>query len=242
MKYPTGWTLFCSLLLAGVPALAQQEPITVYFTERPPFMARQPDGSLKGIVATPALQAFDKAGLTYEVHEASPARQFRDLKDNHKRICSLGWYSSPERRAFAKLSKPVYQDLGIVGVAHPEFRPEAGISVATLLADPNTRVLLKDTMVYGPYLDAQLTSMRAKVATTTAEFSQLLRMIQGGRAQLTFLPLEEAQYYVRSAGYAEADFNLIHFPEMSPGEARYVMCSMQVDDATMAKINAGLGK
>ncbi len=242
MKYATAWALFCSLSLPGAQALAEQEPITVYFTERPPFMVRQPDGSLKGLVATPALQAFDKAGLAYELHEASPARQLRDLKENRKRICALGLYSSPERRKFSKFSKPIYQDSEIVGVARPEFKPEAGITVAALLADPNTRVLLKDAMVFGPYLDAQFASMRAKVATTAAEFSQLFRMIQGGRAQITFLPLEEAQYYVRSAGYADADFNLIHFPDLPPAGQRFFLCSQKVEDATIAKINAALGK
>lgn len=240
MKKCVWWIVGWGLWLASTFALAEQEPLTVYFLERPPFMMRTADGGVSGSLAQAATQMFARAEVSYQMREASPERQLRELQTNQRRVCLLGWFNTPERRKFAKFSKPLQQDSPVVGVAHPDFRPEPGTTLVNLLARPETRVLVKDNTVQGPYLQSQLGRMRAKTVRTMAEFPQMLVMLRSGRADILFMPQEEAQHYVMHAGYAEGDFNLIAFPDMPPGEHRHLMCSMKVEDATLAKLNAAL--
>jgi polar amino acid transport system substrate-binding protein len=235
------WVVWLAMLFPGAQALAEQEPIILYFLERPPFMMRGVNGTVSGSLAPTALQAFAKADVAYELREASPERQLHELKTNTRRVCSLGWFVTAERRKFAKFSKSLAQDAPVVGVTNPEFRLAPGTTIATVLAKPEIRVLIKESTAQGAYLQAQFGSMRAKTVRTAAEFPQMLVMLRSGRADIVFMPKEEAEYYAKHAGYAEGDFNLTQFPDMPPGEHRYLMCSMKVEDTILAKINAALG-
>ncbi len=82
--------------------------------------------------------------------------------------------------------------------------------------------------------------MKARRVRTAAEFAQLFEMIKRERAQLIFMPEEEAQFYLKRAGYSAADFKLIQFAGMPAGEQRYIMCSMQVDEATLGQLNKAI--
>ncbi|HSY27850.1 MAG TPA: hypothetical protein VK832_10135, partial [Burkholderiaceae bacterium] len=86
----------------------------------------------------------------------------------------------------------------------------------------------------------QLTTMKAKRITSYEEFGSLIKLVRFGRAQLTFVPIEEANYYIESMGYSRTDFNIIHFSDMPSGEKRYIMCDMKVEDAVIEKLNAEL--
>lgn len=241
MKKGAWWLVGLGQLFACAQALAHQEPIVLYFQERPPFMMREGNGTVSGTLVHIALQAFAKADVAYELREASLERQFHEIKANTRRVCSLGRFATAERRKFAKFSKSLAQDAPLVGVAQSDFRPAPGTTVAAVLAKPEVRVLIKDNTVQGPYLQAQLGHMRAKAVRTSAEFPQMLVMLRSGRADILFMPKEEAEYYASHAGYAKGEFNIITFPDMPPGEHRHLMCSMKVDDATIAKLNAALG-
>ena len=229
-------------LLLACGSLHAHDPLLLYFIDRPPYMVKHDDGSLTGSTATPVLRAFERAGIAYELHQASAARQIKDVKDNQKRVCLMGWYKTAERSKFSKFSKPISYDSNMIGLAPVAFRPPVGTSVATILADPKVTVLRKVTVSYGPYLERQFATMRAKAVTTEAEFPQLVRMIQSGRANLAFFTMEEVTYHLQQAGYAQTDFNVIQFPDMPQGEGRHLMCSQRVEDTTLARLNEAIGK
>jgi hypothetical protein len=65
---------------------------------------------------------------------------------------------------------------------------------------------------------ASFATMKARRIESAAEYAQLIRLIKIERAQLIFLPEEEAQFYLKESGYSASDFNIIHFAEMPPGE------------------------
>lgn len=225
------------LLIVATGARAESAPLSLTYVERAPFMHRDADGVVRGSTATPSLQAFEKAGIAYTFKEASPARALTEVRQNKSRVCSIGWYKTQERESFAKFSKPVSQDTPMVGFANSNFRPPKGVTVDALLADTTTTVLVKNTIVYGPFLEQKFESMKATRVPSSAEYAQLVRLIQVGRSSLTFLPYEEVAYYINDAGLKAIDFNIIHFKEMPPGERRHIMCSMSVDDKTIARLN-----
>ncbi len=230
------------LPLAGASVWAD-EPIMLYYNDRPPYMSMDALGRVTGISATPAIAAFTKAGIAFELHESSPERQLRTLKRNDTRACNIGWFKNPERETFAKFSRALSQDSAMVAVGNADFTTPVGVSVEALLANPDLRVLVKDSVSYGPTLQALFATMNATKVRTAAEYPQLLRMIQGRRADIVFMPLEQAIAYTRASARAQTptEFSIIQFVKPVPGEARYIMCSMLVEDSTIAKINAALG-
>ena len=236
-------TLLASAALAAMAGETDgrgASPIVVLFTDRPPYYSRSADGTVNGLVATPALQAFNKAGIRYELQESSPARLLEALKRNDRRLCVLGLYKTPERERTYKYTKAVSQDQPMVGLSNVAFSAPAGITVPALLADPKVTVLTKEAVNYGPHLEKYFPGMKAKRSFTGAGYGQIVKMIMAGRGQLTFFPQEEAQYYAKAAGYSTRDFSLIQFNDMPAGEKRHIVCTQLVDDAEINKLNAEL--
>jgi polar amino acid transport system substrate-binding protein len=231
--------IFLSLLAPVLPALAE-DPVVVLYSERPPFMTKRTDGSLAGIAAGPAIASFTKASIPVEIREASPNRRLASIKENSEAVCSVGLYKTPEREAYARFSKPVSRDGKMIALANSHFRFKEPFNIDNLLSDPDITVLVKQHIFYGPFLDAKFDKMKSKKIDSTAEYSQLLRLIKIGRAQLIFLPEEEAQFYLKEAGYATNDFKIFKFPEMPMGELRYVMCSLKVGESIMQRLNKGI--
>ena len=239
MRHYIGMLWISSITLTQF-ALAET-PITILYSNRPPFMKKQADGTLAGFAATPAVLAFSKAAIPFEIKEASPAKRLADVKENKQRVCSIGLYKNAEREAYARFSDPVSQDGIMIGLANTKLQVSKSMSVDAILERRDLKVLIKKNIFYGPFLESKFAKMKAQRIESTAEFAQLIRLIKIERAQLIFLPEEEAMFYLKEFGYSTSDFNLIHFSEMPAGEFRYIMCSQQVEESVMAKLNKAIG-
>src|SRR5581483_984236 len=92
--------LIGAALLAATRAYADE--LTLYYHERPPYSAKQPDGSVRGITADIADKALKAAGIPYRWEDLPSARQLEVIKRNEGQACGLGWFKRPDREAFAK--------------------------------------------------------------------------------------------------------------------------------------------
>jgi uncharacterized protein (TIGR02285 family) len=226
-------------LLLGATLAAAQTPIVLQHDKRPPFLKIEADGSVSGTAATPAAQAFQKAGIPYVWKYESAARQVAQIQSG-ARVCSVGWYKTLERERYAKFSKPISQDTPMIALANSSFEAQGKADLDQILSNPEVTVLVKTSIVYGPYLEPRFARMKAKRVATYEEFGAMIRLINLGRAQITFIPIEEAEYYIEKMGYSRNDFNIIHFDDMPPGEKRYIMCSKSIEDDVMARLDAGI--
>lgn len=200
-----------------------------------------PDGSVSGIVATPVARAFERAHIPVVWRIVPAARQFAMLKRGEDQVCLLGVYRNAEREAYAKFTKPVFQDSAMIGLANGLLRVPANIPLDDLLDNPGLTVLVKSSISYGPYLDQKLGTMTAQRMMVSAEFETIIDMIRVGRAQLTFIPIEEARYYVDKAGTPISEFQILRFAVMPPGEKRYLACSRVVPDQLIERFNEQIG-
>jgi hypothetical protein len=233
------------LFLSGCAACATAAdtapaPLILQYDVRPPFLMRNADGSIGGKLAVATVTALEKAGIPYVWRNASPTRQLAILRANLEPNCAIGWYKTPERQTFVKYSKAIYQDAPMVGVANIHLQVPPNPRVQDVLGRTDVSVLLKESVVYGPYLDAQFAAMKARPVKSYEPYGQLIKLVQIGRVQLTFVPLEEAEYYVAGMGYRQEDFHFIRFADMPEGEKRYIICSMKTDDAVLQRIDAAL--
>ena len=72
---------------------------------------------------------------------------------------------------------------------------------------------------------------------TTSENSAMVEMVRFNRADFMFVAEEEAAYLVEEAGLSAREFHLIRFADVPRGERRHIMCSKQVPDEVIARLN-----
>ncbi len=236
------------LLVASVAALAcsvssaGETPLKLMVVHRPPYLVVEAHGGFSGIAIAPVVLAMKKAGIDYEMVQIPALRQLDALKNGKDRVCSVGWYKTPEREQFASFSAPISKDAPWVGVTRANFAVAPHATVDSLLSNSNVSVLVKAGYVHGDFLDKKIASMQSKRVSTTGDMPQLMQMLALGRADITFMPLEEVQYYIQTGLVKGAEVNVVHFSEMPAGYTRYLMCSKAVNPQVINDFNAALPK
>lgn len=233
-----------ALLSAGCACLLMcdaqaNEPVTLLFNERPPYLMLNSDGSASGLTGTPAANVFKAAGVTVNWATLSTKRQIQTLTENASMSCAIGWFQTKEREAFAKFSKAIYRDRPFVAIAASSINFAEGITLAQTLANRDTRVLVKEGFSYGD-IDPMLAKAKATIVVNAGEVVELMQMIKARRADMMFAAQEEATYLIENAGYKKGDFKIVKFVDMPIGKTRHIMCSKKVPDALIDKINAAI--
>jgi hypothetical protein len=251
MNRHRSWGHCCARLGAGLIAaslaacplavLAQTgaKPLALMYYERPPYMIDMGDGRVAGISADASSKVMTEAGLAWNWHKMGSKRIIEIIQENTIPTCGIGWYKSADREAYAQFSKAIYQDKMEVGLASKKLALPAGMTLAKLLTTPSTRVLVKEGFTYGG-VSALMKKYQTTQVTTSASIKQMLQMIQGNRADIMFLAQEELAWMFEQGGYRAGEFNIVHFPDMPPGNTRHFMCSKNVPASVMQKIDAAI--
>jgi uncharacterized protein (TIGR02285 family) len=227
-----------SVCTAEASSLAEQNPITLAYNDRPPYIVALPDGSAAGLTATPAANAFRSAGIPITWKKVPTNRQLAELKENTSRQCAIGWFKNPEREQYFKFTKAIYRDRPTVLIARHQFSTQPNETLHSLLLRHDIHVLVKDKFSYGQYIDNLLATLKPPTVVTTNENLQMDEMVRIGRADFMFAAEEEARYLIEQAGFKPRDFRIIRPPDVPPGERRYIICSKQVEDEAIARLNA----
>ena len=235
------WCVGGSLMASAFSQSATAaEPITLQYNERPPYMRTYSNNVVAGLSATPAAQAFEKAGIPFVWSKVPATRQLSALKNNQVKVCSVGLYKTAEREAFGKFTSSISQDSPMVALALASFKPPKSLTLDELFSDASLNILLKQSFLYGPPLDDKLASGQARKQYTINELDGIVKMIELGRAHITFMPREEADYYFSAGLFDFSKFNVITFPEIPRGPRRYILCSKLVEDEVIEKLNTAL--
>ncbi len=231
------WIQVIGLLFTPLMVSAATPVLTLHYYERPPYLVSEPDGTARGLTADPVRTAIAKAGINVQWQLTPARRQLSLISHNSGNDCGIGWFRNPEREAFAQFSLPIYRDRPPVLILNRRIDHQHISSVATLLANPELRVLIKDGLTYGSYLAERATQARAHIETVSIEQPQLIRMVAAGRADVMFATAEEAQLLVTSYESGDAAVKVVRFPDIPNGEYRYLMCSHNVDADTLKRFN-----
>lgn len=220
---------------------ATEQPVTLHYLQRPPFMMASGDG-LAGLVGRPAYQAFKAAKVPVVLQETPFARQLRDVEINAGRDCMIGLFKKPEREKFAQYSKPIYRDrphvLLTTAANAPRFAVHA--TVGGVFSDKRLTLLVKLGYSYGAPLDALIEKYQPPRQTTADENLSMIRQIQFGMADYMLISPEEATGAIEAAGLKPQEFRQIQLKDMPAGEYRHLMCSKNVPDAVMQRLNAAI--
>ena len=225
--------LLLSANIHGAPS------VTLYYNERPPYLVTAAGGGVSGLTATPAANAFRSAGIAFGWSKLPTNRQMAVLKENRAAECAVGWFRNAERESFARYTKAIYRDRPTVALASVSFAPKSA-RLNDLLHAGGVTVLVKDGFSYGPYIDGLLGRSKPSQITTTAENSQMVQMVAAQRADFMFVSEEEAAYLAEQAGADAGRLKVIRFEDVPPGEKRYILCSRQVPEETIRKLNGAI--
>lgn len=226
------------LAFAGPAAATAQ--ITLFYNERAPYLIAAPDDSVSGLTGTPAAQAFKTAGIAFAWAKIPTNRQLASIKNNKAMECAVGWFKNPAREQFAKFTKAIYRDKPAVALTNNNFKVSQNGSLESVLGTKGVHVLLKENFSYGPFIDNRIARLKPHLTYTTAENSRMVEMIRMGRADLMFVAEEEAAFLMANAGAGGEDFYLLKFGNMPAGEKRYIICSRQVPDDIIARLNKAI--
>lgn len=231
--------LACLPMLAPVLAMADDK-ITLSFNDRPPYLVAGADGSASGLTGTPAAEAFRAAGIDVAWSKVPPNRQLVVIKEGGQN-CAIGWYKTAEREQFAKFTKPIYRDKPTVIIANPKFAAGDNAKLSDILATKGVRVLVKENFTYGPYIDAALDKVKAAQTKSNGTSTQMLQLVNANSVDFMFASEEEASYLVEQSGIGAGNFKQIKMPDVPVGDDRYIMCSKDVSDDVIGKLNKAIG-
>jgi uncharacterized protein (TIGR02285 family) len=229
-------------LLAGSQLLAAQpDQITLYYPDRPPFISTDADGKVTGLIAEPTERIFRRAQLNVHWVRVPQQRVLPALKANQALDCSPGWYRTPEREAMFRYSLPIYLDRPFAALVRADLSGPDEISAVELLARPGLRVVLRQNMAHGDYVDGLIGKMPpSQVQSLSVDSVPLVKMIYAGHVDLTVVTDEEAERIIADAGLKPADFRLLRFTDVAKAEARHIICNQQVPEAMMARLNKAI--
>lgn len=239
MRLPSALLLAVICSLPG--SLCQAgEQLTVFYNLRPPYMLMGADGALAGLTGAPARRAFDRAGITVQWQEMPTNRQLLVIRENAGRHCAVGWFQNPERRGFAKFTRPIYRDHGWRVLVHAGLALDERDSLPAVLARPGLRVMVKDKYSYGPAIDQLLAQHKPALSVSTGTTLHMLQSLSARSVDLMFVSEEEGQYLLANTISSAGNLRLLQLAHMPPGETRHIMCSGQVPDALIDSLNQAI--
>jgi ABC-type amino acid transport substrate-binding protein len=227
------------MLLQAASASADP-PLTLYYHERQPYSAKQPDGSVRGITADIADTALKAAGIPYRWEDIPSARQLEVIKRNEGPACGLGWFKRPDREAFAKFTEAIYHDLPTIVVARADDTRFAGTPTLDALFHDKTLILLTKTgYSYGAEIDAKIASEAPNLRRDPSDNRIMLGMVGRKRVDYMIMAEEEAKDLLADPELGKS-IAIYHLGNAPPGEYRYLMCSKSVPDALIARMNQAI--
>jgi polar amino acid transport system substrate-binding protein len=226
--------------LLGFCLGAQAQTLTLHYQERAPYSVTQPDGSVAGLVATPAAQALTQAGVPFVWARTPSQRQLALIQDGKGLHCGVGWFRNAERATLGKFSKALYRDRPFGALARADSPLKSGMRGAEAVATAGDTLLVKEGYSYGVQFDRLIAAQVPPPQTTSVETSQMIRMLLAGRAGWMIVTPEEGQVLRQDAGTAAAGLRSVAFSDSAGGETRHLYCNRAVPDAWMLRIDQAL--
>jgi polar amino acid transport system substrate-binding protein len=181
------------------------------------------------------------AHLQVQWMELPQVRLIAEAQADTPDYCAVGIYKNAERAATAKFTHAFFHDkpLVVVTIKSKEALIRKHASFAALTADTSLKIGLIDGYSYGTHLDPIVWHM-PNADHMTGSTMLNVRKLLAGRFDYLLGSGEEASHTADTTAPDESEFVKIAFADLAPGEARYLMCSTAVSDATIARLNTAI--
>ncbi len=233
-------TALACLVLVMEPALGQtQEPLSLLVFDRPPYYRLRDGQPSGGFLLTTALTVFAQAGIPVTVREMPPGRVVAMLKEGSSRACTVGWYKTTEREAFARFSEPLYRNQPTVVALRATLSvPEArSLFLADLLA-VGWVWGLREGFSYGAEYDQALAEYPA--AKRFADTTHMAELLAKGRLDAMLVEPEELASILEANPALRKAIQVVRLADSPLGGRRHIMCGLGVSPGEMARLDAAI--
>jgi len=233
-----GSILAAAALLCG-SARSEPQTLTVAWRDKPPYHYTEADVG-RGFLLERARQIFKTAEIPARFVGEPQKRIWAKFAHGATNYCSISWYKLSQREALAQYSMPIHEDLPHTILVAPGSVAQvtSHATLAGLLADPELTLGVVDGVSYGPELDRLIKDSKNRIMGRTVDTTLMIRMLGADRASYMFADREDWEHYRRQGGGAlPVQYDL---PAMPPGLRRHIVCSKDVPQATMDKLNKAI--
>ena len=231
--------LLAAATLAG-GAWCAPEPLTVAWRDKPPYHYIE-QGQPKGFLLERVKTIFSTAGIAAQFVNEPQKRIWANFTHGATNYCSISWYKLPEREAVAQFTSPIHEDQPHTVLISQAFvqRVTAHQTLSSLLDDPGLTLGIVEGVSYGPALDQMIKNSKNHVMSRTVETTLMMRMLSVGRASFMFVDREDLNFFRPREKLLQSTVQH-DFPDMPPGMKRHIVCSKDVPQETMARLNQAI--
>lgn len=235
-------TVFFILLSAVFRAEA--EPLRVAYNERPPYHYSEKGSPVpKGFVADIVVKAVKNAGMEAVYLSIKSSRIMAEMKGKTP-FCSFGWFKNKERLQYANFTHGLWQDEPFVVVVKKEkekvFRNYR--TLEDLFRDEELRFGTRMGTSYGDYIDKLKLSAKVSAVEPVNTQSNMVKMLAANRFDfMILLPIEISPLF-QEARIDKNNYAMIGYPDMPKGGKRRIMCSKEVPDEVIQRLNSSIAK
>jgi ABC-type amino acid transport substrate-binding protein len=212
--------------------------VTVYFNERPPLtmVAGQ-----TGILVDLTKAVLTEAGIRARFIELPAIRILDLLRTGDPDALGIGEFLTPEGETWDRYSIPLYQEHPIVALVNARAAASIGnpVRLEVLLSSGLTLGQMQGRS-FGPSVDAKIRTQGLTPVETAVEIPQLLKMVQAGRMDYTFLSEEEARYLLKQDPALTPGLILTRLTDPPPGNLWFFLYPKEFDPALATRIDAAI--
>lgn len=217
------------------------EPLKLLYETREPFVFKDPQGKITGVIAEAVARALSKSNIRFEWVETPFKRQLSVIERNDQSSCAVGLFKNSERSRYAKFSEAIFhdQDRPSIMLTHRDLKLPPSLDLLQALTQSGGRLLKKETASYGQTIDDAIAKSGVQIVTTTAESRNMAKMIVARRADFIFVSVEEAKQLIKAIPNGEQLY--IYTPSGMPQvQDRYLMCAQRVPDDLLQRFNQSI--
>lgn len=226
------------LVAGGAFPVRADEPLTVYYFERPPYYFTHA-GHPTGFLMDRAVGLFALAGIEARYESIPSKRIMHRLRSDERPCCSVGWFRTPERETFLGYTNPIHRDKEMVALfssaKSKEMYRHSG--VVSLLLDGDLVLGVVDGFSYGQVVDSLIRQVRPRIVRVVATQDQMVDMVAGGRFDYMFVAPEEADLLLSEASPELGLLLLRILAGVPEGNTRHIVCSRSVPLEVIDRLN-----
>jgi polar amino acid transport system substrate-binding protein len=208
-----------------------------------PLAGTGPDGTPAMPMAGRVTTWAHRAGLPLRWEAVPLKRSLQALQRNAEPLCVLGVFDTPERRHFARFSRPIHQEEQQVflvaqrAAATLRALPDA----RTALLSPQLQLLVYDGVAYGATLDGWIAQRQPPPRRASASSAHPPTMLARGHADFTISVAGELREWQRRGEPHAQALETVLLPGMPAPPQRHLACSMKVAPEWMRRFDAAVG-
>lgn len=231
-----------ALILLLSPVAAPADTLSVSYIERKPFYFTE-KGHAAGTLLDKVRTALGEAKIPHQFVSMAIPRIMAEVKSK-KPHCSIGWFKTAEREAFAEFSAPFARDDAFEVMTRKEMASKLAAyqTLSALFSNKDLTLGVANGFSYGEALDQMIKAQRPKLIDTEPEHGSLISMLAKGRFSYMFVNPAEFETMLGGSGLEAGDFQRRTMSDMPPGATRHLMCSKGTPKADMEKLNASILK